>query len=365
VKTAWAGGQEGELPHDMRRVRDSSPLSSTSITAGQTGSPAPSDRLLGSSHRDSFPNVPKAVRILDVRVASPGVSRKGHRGAIDPIRSTPTEHRPGRMPPTTAVLLQGRGEATSRWLASTAYQGLRMPAGLREAALLATLWIGYSATRLMASNDLSNARRSASDLLDLERYLHVDIEAHLNHAAGPVTQLAVPMAFWYATFHYLVTPIVLGFLFFRHRAHYGRARNALAIGSAIGLLVYLLIPMAPPRLMSGDAYLDVLAQTAQYGWWSSHASAPAGLGGVTNELAAMPSLHVGWAVWVAWALWRHVGFLGRSVASIYAIGTAIVVLATGNHWLLDAAAGAAVVALGTALSGRIHTRRAHRSEPTP
>ena len=244
------------------------------------------------------------------------------------------------------------------WLASPTRPRLRLPAGLREVVLLTCLWIGYSATRLVASNDLVSARHRAADLLDLERLLHVDIEAWLNHAVAPVTQLAVPMAVWYASLHYLVTPAVLVFLFFRRRADYGQARTALAIGTAIGLVAYLLIPTAPPRLISGGSYFDVLARTAQYGWWSTHASAPAGLGDVSNELAAMPSLHVGWAVWVAWALWRHVGFLGRTVGSLYAFGTTVVVLATGNHWLLDAVAGAAVVTIGIALSARLHPDRA-------
>ena len=58
--------------------------------------------------------------------------------------------------------------------------------------------------------------------------------------------------------------------------------------------------MAPPRMLPG--YVDVLATTSVHGWWGSDASAPKGLGGLTNELAAMPSLHVGWALWCAWVV---------------------------------------------------------------
>jgi PAP2 superfamily protein len=276
--------------------------------------------------------------------------------------STLTEHRQDLVPASAPSSRRPGESAAPRWPASGSLPQLRLPAGLREVVLLAFLWLGYSATRLVASNDLSSARRRAGDLLDVERLLHLDIEAWLNHAVAPVTQLAVPMALWYASLHYVVTPAVLAFLFFRRRADYGRARNALAIGTTVGLLAYLLIPTAPPRLMAGGSYLDVLARTAQYGWWSTHASAPAGLGDVSNELAAMPSLHVGWAVWVAWAIWRHVGLVGRSVATLYVIGTTIVVLATGNHWLLDAVAGAAVVTLGIVLSNRIRAVRRPRPE---
>lgn len=166
------------------------------------------------------------------------------------------------------------------------------------------------------------------------------------------------MSFWYAALHYVVTPAVLAYLFFRRSDDYARARNAIVIGSAIGLVCYMTLPTAPPRLMPGGHYLDVLAQTAHYGWWSEHASAPAGLGHMTNELAAMPSLHVGWTVWVAWALWPHVNTLGRTLACLYVAGTTLVVIATGNHWLLDAVAGAAVIALGVLAADRI-ARRGH------
>ncbi len=72
-----------------------------------------------------------------------------------------------------------------------------------------------------------------------------------------VPSIAVPMSFWYASLHYLVTPAVLAFIFWKHRSDYRRARNGLVIGSAIGLVAYVLIPTAPPRLMGGG-YIDTL-----------------------------------------------------------------------------------------------------------
>ncbi|MFI5430248.1 phosphatase PAP2 family protein [Aeromicrobium sp. UC242_57] len=223
-------------------------------------------------------------------------------------------------------------------------------AGVHEVLLLAALWIAYSASRLIASDDLAQARARAVDILHLEQLLHIDVEHWLNHALTPITQVAVPMSFWYATLHYLVTPLVLAYLFFRQRPEYRRGRNALVIGSALGLICYMLIPTAPPRLMPDGRYLDALALTTQFGWWSGQASAPAGLGHMTNELAAMPSLHVGWTIWVAWAVWQHTNVAGRALAVFYAAGTTVIVIATGNHWVLDAVAGAAVVAAGIAVA---------------
>ena len=236
----------------------------------------------------------------------------------------------------------------------------RLHPGVREVMVLAVLWFAYSASRMLADNDLGVARHRAADVLDIERFLHLDIEAWINSALSDVPAIAVPMSFWYAALHYLVTPAVLVFIFWKHRSDYRRARNGLVIGSAIGLVAYVLIPTAPPRLMGGG-YVDTLAQYATYGWWSGHASAPAGLGGLTNELAAMPSLHVGWTVWVAWALWRYVGRTGHVLSLLYVAGTTLVVVATGNHWLLDAIMGAVVVAIGIVAA----TRLAPRSTPQP
>jgi hypothetical protein len=233
---------------------------------------------------------------------------------------------------------------------------LGVPAGLREVALLAALWTTYAVSRVVASDDLAAARGRAADILHLERLLHLDMESWLNHTLTPISQIAVPMSFWYASLHYVVTPAVLVFLFVRHRGEYARARNAIVIGSAIGLVCYVLIPTAPPRLMPGGAFLDTLVSTSDVGWWSGQTSLPNGLGQMANELAAMPSLHVGWTVWVAWAVWRHVGTLGRTLAVLYSLGTTIVVLATGNHWLLDAVAGGVVIAAGVVISGWIASR---------
>ena len=94
------------------------------------------------------------------------------------------------------------------------------------------------------------------------------------------------------------------------------------------------------------SYVDTLALVSQYGWWSSHASAPAGMGGLTNELAAMPSLHVGWAVWVAVVAWNSGKRTYRLAGVGYALGTSFVVLGTGNHWTLDVLAGAGTVGVG-------------------
>jgi hypothetical protein len=222
--------------------------------------------------------------------------------------------------------------------------------GLRELALVTAAYVIYTASRLLADGSLARGRDRAGTLLDLERATHLNVEASVNHAVSAHAWAAVPMSMWYASLHYLATPATLIWIYLRRPDAYSRARNVLAVATGLGLLGFLLAPTAPPRLM-GTGYVDTLARYSDVGWWSTHASAPAGLGRLTNELAAMPSLHVGWAVWVAWALYPLASTPWRLTAIAYAAGTSVVVVATGNHWVLDALVGAVILPVAAAAVG--------------
>ena len=237
---------------------------------------------------------------------------------------------------------------------------------LRELGLLVGLYAGYSAARLLGDSDLAGATANANDLLALERTLHLDIEVPANDAVQAWPLLAIVASYWYSLLHYVVTPAVLVWVYRRRHGDYPRVRNALVIASAIGLVGFTLLPMAPPRMLPG--FVDTLATTAGSGWWGGDASAPKGMGALTNQLAAMPSLHVGWAVWVAWVvagLSTHRWV--RILAIAYPVITTLVVVGTANHYLLDAVAGALVVLVGIRLARWLCRRpdRAHRHLPVP
>ena len=83
-------------------------------------------------------------------------------------------------------------------------------------------------------------------------------------------------SYWYSLLHYVVTPAVLIWVYRRHRGDYRQVRNALVLASAIGLVGFTLLPMAPPRMLPG--FVDTLAATSGVGWWGGDASAPRGLG---------------------------------------------------------------------------------------
>ena len=122
----------------------------------------------------------------------------------------------------------------------------------------------------------------------------------------------------------------------------------------IGLLVFWLYPVAPPRMLSG--FTDVVAKTGAIGSWHTGV-----LASQANELAAMPSLHIAWAVWCSIVLWKLSGRVWvRAIAVLYPCLTATAVLATGNHFVLDILGGLLTIGLALLLAeliARVQRRR--------
>ena len=166
------------------------------------------------------------------------------------------------------------------------------------------------------------------------RVANESLNAHLG--------IASCVTYYYAALHFLVTPLVLVWLWRRRPEAYAWLRSGLAIASAIALLGYRFWPLAPPRLaVSGtrDTLAGVLGQ--------SHGAAS-----LVNQYAAMPSLHVGWAVWCAVAVIvttrPQAGV--RFSAVLYPTATTLVVIGTANHYVVDVIAGAAVVLASLAVT---------------
>jgi hypothetical protein len=221
----------------------------------------------------------------------------------------------------------------------------RLPWWARELALLVGVYVVYSLGRLVVGGDVGAAMNRGAELVSFESQLSWLSEVRLNEALQSVPVLAVAAAYWYSLLHYTVTPVVLVWLRRRHPGSYGSARTALVVATLLGLVGFWLYPTAPPRMLADHGFVDTLAAFSNWGWWSTDASAPKGLGGLTNELAAMPSLHVGWAVWVGFYVATHAERrLVRGAAIAYPVITTLVVVATANHYWLDAVAGAALVA---------------------
>jgi hypothetical protein len=209
----------------------------------------------------------------------------------------------------------------------------------REA--LVVIWIAwvYDAINNLAPLRIGAALAHGRDVLSFETSLGIAPERSLDHWLAAHHGLGVALSYYYDNAHFIVTFGVLGLLWWRGADVYRPLRNALVAINLLAFVVFWLYPVAPPRLLGG--FTDVVASTHTVGSWHTGA-----LASQANQLAAMPSLHLAWAVWSAvgiWVLTRRVWI--RVLAVVYPFVTAFAVLATGNHYLLDAVAGVLLVPL--------------------
>jgi membrane-associated phospholipid phosphatase len=240
--------------------------------------------------------------------------------------------------------------------------------GAAELGLLAGLYGVYMLSRAAIGVQVAAAEHRGLQILHLESALHLDVEQPLNQVVSALPALGLVFAYLYATLHYIVTPVVLGWTATRGRSGYLTARNSLLLATVAGLVMYWLLPTAPPRLLD-VGLVDTMARFSGAGWWGEAASAPRGMEAFSNQYAAMPSLHVGWAVWVALCLSRHLTSpILRRAAWAYPTLMAAVVMGTANHYLLDVLAGALCALAGAKLATLLSSARSareHAVQPGP
>ena len=213
--------------------------------------------------------------------------------------------------------------------------------------LLAIGWLLflYDAVTNLAPLRMSAALGNARGILHLEQALRIDPELTLDRWLSAHHTLAAILANYYDNAHFAVTLGLLGYLWWSRADIYRPLRNSLVIVNVIGFVVFWSLPVAPPRML--DGFTDVVASTHAFGSWHTGA-----LASQANQLAAMPSLHMAWAAWCGLALWRiSARNLVRALALLYPCLTALAVLATGNHFVLDIAGGLLALALAVWLVG--------------
>jgi len=209
-----------------------------------------------------------------------------------------------------------------------------------------------------AINNLPHLRRGlalahATALLTLERTLHLNPELFLNTWLVAHRAIALAASDYYDLAHFGVTLALVGWLWWRHPSIYRPLRNTLVFINVIGLAVFWCYPLAPPRMLSGAGFVDMVAVSHAFGSWHSGA-----LASQANQYAAMPSLHVAWAAWCALAIWRISKHRVWSIAGLaYVALTSLVVLATANHFLLDVVAGLLTTAAAAGGTGLWNRRR--------
>jgi hypothetical protein len=210
-------------------------------------------------------------------------------------------------------------------------------AGL-ELVLVLVLFQLYRWGRGLAKGQEAEAYQNAADVHGLERMLHLPSEAALQALVGSERLLQLANVYYVgAHFPAMILFLVWGYAF-RPRAEYLWARNMAILMTGIGLVVHVVFPLAPPRMRPEWGFVDTMAA---YG-----PDAYAGTSGaLANQFAAMPSLHVGWAVLIAFVVLRTGPRWLAVVTGAHAALTTCVVVVTANHYWLDAVMALALLAV--------------------
>ncbi|GGZ74586.1 bifunctional glycosyltransferase 87/phosphatase PAP2 family protein [Streptomyces echinoruber] len=237
-------------------------------------------------------------------------------------------------------------------------RALSRPNLLLELLLIRVTYAAYSSIRAAAQGGRATAEAHGHQIHRLEQALSLDVEHWANHTVVRVPWLEHFLGFYYESFHFVVPLTLLAVLYARNPVDYRWARTTLGLGTLLGLLGFWLYPLAPPRLMPDLGFIDTVHgvqdfSKPDYGMMTA----------VTNQYAAMPSLHFGWSLWcgivvavVARRRWV------KALGLLHPFFTVCAIVATANHWVLDAVGGAAVIGTGFGLTYLLTGPRAIRGE---
>ncbi len=234
-----------------------------------------------------------------------------------------------------------------------------------EVAFAGTFYAVYTSIRnqfgsaaVSPSRALTNARR----VIDFEGALGLYHEATIQDWFDGADTFLRFWNIYYGSLHFIVTLGVMVWLYRRHPHRYRRWRSTLASTTGLALIGFAAFPLMPPRLL-GDCgpyggcqpdhgYVDTLADVG--GLWSFDSGT---MQEISNQYAAMPSLHVGWSAWCVLAAYPVLrGRWSRAAMLAYPLATVFGIVVTANHYWIDAVGGLVVLAAGAALGDWVLTR---------
>jgi hypothetical protein len=240
-------------------------------------------------------------------------------------------------------LLAGRDQAARLLLRMGRATRHRRPHPVREVALILVLFLAYKAGRVAVIGDVHEATENAHTIWHLERWLHLPdeqvVQSWLVHSE-PLTRLANE---FYAWVHFPATVAFLVWMWLCRPAFYLGARRSLAVLTALSLVIHISFPLAPPRLVPSLGLVDTAALVGPAVYGNPKTDT------LTNQFAAMPSLHIGWAVIIAIVLIRSTRTRWRWLWVLHPALTTLVVVATANHYWADGLAAGLLVAATTAV----------------
>ncbi|MFN3218330.1 MAG: phosphatase PAP2 family protein [Acidimicrobiales bacterium] len=276
------------------------------------------------------------------------------------------------MTPDTHIVSGPTDERTLRWWL--------------ELGLIGTFYFVYSWVRNQFGSavvDPAEALANANRIIDIEEAVGLYFEPTVQ---GWFLGWEWFLRFWnifYGTLHFVVTPVALGYLYWRYPRDYPRYRTVGLFTTGLAIIGFALFPLMPPRLMGNcgtfggcvedSPYVDTMAEIG--GIWSFDSEA---IASISNQYAAMPSLHFAWSFWCFLVLYPRMRRRSLRVAiALYPWLTVFAIVVTANHFWIDAVGGAAVLAsgflLGNTLTGFLQRRgldrgvaaAAEASQPPP
>ncbi len=208
---------------------------------------------------------------------------------------------------------------------------------LRQVSLFASAYLAYRLVRGLVEHNANVAFAHARDLISLERTLHLFVEPSIQAWASGSHAAMLGASWLYVNAQTSVTIAALLYLYLRHNRNFYFVRNMFMIAMAIALVGYTVFPTAPPRFMPEWGFIDSVSDFT--GVHISHASASASA--VFNPYAAVPSMHVAFALMIGWPLARLTrNRVVRVLWLFYPLLMTFVIVVTANHFIFDALLGA-------------------------
>jgi hypothetical protein len=205
--------------------------------------------------------------------------------------------------------------------------------------IIATFYVLYTLVRDVRGDkpvSILQATTNAHRIITLERFLGIFHEATIQHWFLGDRWLIRLCDDYYGTIHFVAVVAVMALLFFRYPERYRLWRNTLAITTALALIGFSFFPLLPPRLLPPQYhFVDTLKVVG--GLWSFSSGA---VSDVSNQYAAMPSLHTSWSAWCALALIPLIRpWWGKVLILLYPLVTIFCIIVTANHYFADVIAG--------------------------
>jgi hypothetical protein len=212
---------------------------------------------------------------------------------------------------------------------------------MTEIGLCGALLVIYRGIRTFTSGDLTTAFANSKNVIRFESWLGLPFEDNLQQWLLEHPTLIKLLDHYYVLFHFPTAILLLLWLYLRHPRHYVPFRNLMAFVTFAALVIHLVFPLAPPRWMPG--FVDTMSEFGPSIYPKN------ALAGAANQIAAMPSLHFGWAMIFAIAVITVLKTPWRWVAVLHPILMVLSIIATANHWWIDAAAAGVLIVATVAM----------------